>query len=283
MILEKGLITMYKELISDPKEFARRVRIDVAKINCRTRDSHIGGGYSAVDIMSVLYTKILHISRENLVDPDRNIFILSKGHIATTMFTVLAHAGLIPYEDLDKHLVNGEDYAGHVRKYTVPGVEMSAGSLGHGSCVGCGMAYAKRIQRYKGNVYVLMGDGECNEGSVWESVMFASRFQLSNLVLIVDRNHFQAYGSDEAVLNMGNLEEKFKSFGCRTVTIDGHDYKRIQDELEHGRDEFPGPPTVIIADTVKGKGISFMENRLEWHFKSPSEEQLKIILEELGE
>lgn len=274
---------MYKELISDPKEFARRVRIDVAKINCRTRDSHIGGGYSAVDIMSVLYTKILHISRENLVDPDRNIFILSKGHIATTMFTVLAHAGLIPYEDLDKHLVNGEDYAGHVRKYTVPGVEMSAGSLGHGSCVGCGMAYAKRIQRYKGNVYVLMGDGECNEGSVWESVMFASRFQLSNLVLIVDRNHFQAYGSDEAVLNMGNLEEKFKSFGCRTVTIDGHDYKRIQDELEHGRDEFPGPPTVIIADTVKGKGISFMENRLEWHFKSPSEEQLKIILEELGE
>ena len=283
MILEKGLITMYKELISDPKEFARRVRIDVAKINCRTRDSHIGGGYSAVDIMSVLYTKILHISRENLVDPDRNIFILSKGHIATTMFTVLAHAGLIPYEDLDKHLVNGEDYAGHVRKYTVPGVEMSAGSLGHGSCVGCGMAYAKRIQRYKGYVYVLMGDGECNEGSVWESVMFASRFQLSNLVLIVDRNHFQAYGSDEAVLNMGNLEEKFKSFGCRTVTIDGHDYKRIQDELEHGRDEFPGPPTVIIADTVKGKGISFMENRLEWHFKSPSEEQLKIILEELGE
>ena len=274
---------MYKELISDPKEFARRVRIDVAKINCRTRDSHIGGGYSAVDIMSVLYTKILHISRENLVDPDRNIFILSKGHIATTMFTVLAHAGLIPYEDLDKHLVNGEDYAGHVRKYTVPGGEMSAGSLGHGSCVGCGMAYAKRIQRYKGNVYVLMGDGECNEGSVWESVMFASRFQLSNLVLIVDRNHFQAYGSDEAVLNMGNLEEKFKSFGCRTVTIDGHDYKRIQDELEHGRDEFPGPPTVIIADTVKGKGISFMENRLEWHFKSPSEEQLKIILEELGE
>ena len=283
MILEKGLITMYKELISDPKEFARRVRIDVAKINCRTRDSHIGGGYSAVDIMSVLYTKILHISRENLVDPDRNIFILSKGHIATTMFTVLAHAGLIPYEDLDKHLVNGEDYAGHVRKYTVPGVEMSAGSLGHGSCVGCGMAYEKRIQRYKGNVYVLMGDGECNEGFVWESVMFASRFQLSNLVLIVDRNHFQAYGSDEAVLNMGNLEEKFKSFGCRTVTIDGHDYKRIQDELEHGRDEFPGPPTVIIADTVKGKGISFMENRLEWHFKSPSEEQLKIILEELGE
>lgn len=274
---------MYKDLISDPKEFARRVRVDVAKINCRTRDSHIGGGYSAVDVMSVLYTQILRINRNNLADPNRNIFILSKGHIATTMFAVLAHAGIIPYEDLDKHLANGENYAGHIRRYTVPGVEMSAGSLGHGSCVGCGMAYAKRVQGYKGNVYVLLGDGECNEGSVWESAMFAARFKLSNLVLIVDRNHFQAYGSDEQVLNMGDLEEKFRSFGCHAVTIDGHDYHQIQEALENAVSDIPNAPTVIIADTVKGKGVSFMENRLEWHFKSPDEEQLKIALEELGE
>lgn len=274
---------MYKELISDPKEFARRVRVDVAKINCRTKDSHIGGGYSAVDVLSVLYTKILHIDRENLADPDRNIFILSKGHIATTMFAVLAHAGIIPYEDLKKHLMNGENYAGHTRRYTVPGIEMSAGSLGHGSCVGCGMAYAKRIQGYKGNVYVLMGDGECNEGSVWESAMFAARFKLSNLVFIVDRNHLQAYGRDEQVLDMGNLEEKFKAFGCDAVTIDGHNYEIIQKALENGVSDIPGKPTVIIADTVKGKGVSFMENKLEWHFKSPNEEQLERALEELGE
>lgn len=274
---------MYQELISDPKEFARRVRVDVAKINHRTRDSHIGGGYSAVDVMAVLYTRILKLNRQNLHDPNRNIFILSKGHIATTMFAVLAHAGLIPYEDLDKHLVNGENYAGHTRKYTVPGIEMSAGSLGHGSCVGCGMAYGKRVQGLSGNVYVLMGDGECNEGSVWESVMFAARFKLSNLVLIVDRNHLQAYGRDEQVLDMGNLEDKFRSFGCDTVTINGHDYEQIQRALERVVSETPGKPLVIVADTVKGKGVSFMEDKLEWHFKSPDEEQLKIALEELGE
>lgn len=273
---------MYKEMITDPKEFAKQVRMDVARINCRTRDSHIGGGYSAVDIMSVLYTRILNLNRDNLSDPSRNVFILSKGHIATTMFTVLAHAGIIPYEDLDKHLMNGENYAGHTRRYTVPGVEMSAGSLGHGSCVGCGMAYAKRVQGYSGNVYVLMGDGECNEGSVWESAMFAARFKLSNLVMIVDRNFFQAYGSDEQVLNMGNLAEKFRSFGCNAVTIDGHDYQVIQETLESAVSEEPQKPTVIIANTVKGKGVSFMENRLEWHFKSPNEEQLKCALEELS-
>ncbi|MCI9462626.1 MAG: transketolase [Lachnospiraceae bacterium] len=274
---------MYKELIADPAEFARRVRVDVARINCRTRDSHIGGGYSAVDVMAVLYTRILKLNRHNLADPDRNVFILSKGHIATTMFAVLAHAGIIPYEDLEKHLLNGENYAGHTRRYTVPGIEMSAGSLGHGSCVGCGMAYAKRIQGYRGNVYVLMGDGECNEGSVWESAMFAARFKLSNLVFIVDRNHLQAYGRDEQVLDMGNLEEKFRSFGCHAVTVNGHDYIQIQQALEKGVSDMPGAPAVIIADTVKGKGVSFMEDRLEWHFKSPNEEQLKTALEELGE
>lgn len=276
---------MYMELIDNPKEFARQVRLEVAKINCRTRDSHIGGGYSAVDVISVLYTRILNLNRDNLNDPNRNVFILSKGHIATTMFATLAHAGIIPYEDLDYHLADGKNYAGHTRKYQtqgVPGVEMSAGSLGHGSCVGCGMAYAKKIQGYSGNIYVLMGDGECNEGSVWESAMFAARFNLNNLILIVDRNHLQAYGRDEQVLNMGDLEEKFKSFGCNAITINGHDYDEIESVLKAAPMNTNKKPTVIIADTVKGKGVSFMENRLEWHFKSPSEEQLKMIEEELG-
>ena len=127
-----------------------------------------------------------------------------------------------------------------------------------------------------------MGDGECNEGSVWESAMFAARFKLSNLVFIVDRNHFQAYGSDKQVLNMGDLEEKFKSFGCNAVTIDGHNYEQIQKTLEVATSEIPQKPTVIIADTVKGKGVSFMESRLEWHFKSPDEEQLICALKELN-
>ena len=148
--------------------------------------------------------------------------------------------------------------------------------------MGCGMASAKKIRGYTGNVYVLMGDGECNEGSVWESVMFASRFNLSNLIIIVDRNHLQAYGRDEQVLDMGDLEEKFRSFGCNAVTIDGHDHEMIEKTIKMSTDNLMNKPTVIIAETVKGKGVSFMENRLEWHFKSPDDEQLKQIEKELA-
>ncbi len=266
-------------------EFARNVRVDVARVLNRTNDSHIGGGYSSIDILSVLYKKVLNLDKNKLKDPNRNVFILSKGHIAASFYVTLAHAGLIPMEDLDKHIADGELYAGHTRKFQtngVPGVEMSAGSLGHGSGVGAGMAYAKRCQGLDGNVYVLMGDGECNEGSVWESAMFAARFKLSNLVLIVDRNQLQAYGSDKEVLDMGDLTVKFAAFGCRAIEIDGHDYNQIYHALMMATTRNPAKPTVIIANTIKGKGASFMENRLEWHFKSPNDEQLQIILKEQG-
>ena len=145
------------------------------------------------------------------------------------------------------------------------------------------MAYAKKVQHLEGNVYVLMGDGECNEGSVWESAMFAARFKLSNLVLIVDHNHLQAYGRDEQVLDMGNLVSKFESFGCNAISVDGHDYEQLEIVLKTCTNNKEGKPTVIVAETIKGKGVSFMENRLEWHFKSPSEEQLIQIEEELGQ
>jgi len=264
-------------------EFARRVRIDVAKVLHRTCDSHIGGGYSSIDILAVLYNKVLGLTKENLDDQNRNVFILSKGHIAASLYVTMAHTGLIPMEDLDKHVVDGENYAGHTRKYVVPGVEMSAGSLGHGAGVGAGVAYGKRCQGLDGNVYVLMGDGECNEGSVWEAAMFASKFQLSNLVLIVDRNRLQSYGSDKEVMDLGNLSAKFESFGCQAIEIDGHDYDQIYRALTTGVSRNPAKPTVIIANTIKGKGASFMENRLEWHFKSPNDEQLQIILKEQEE
>lgn len=265
--------------------FAKTARKEAAKILNRTNDSHIGGGYSSMDILAVLYRGILNIDRNNLTDPNRDIFILSKGHIAASFYTVLALSGIIPMEDLQKHVSNGEVYAGHSRKYStagVAGVEMSAGSLGHGAGVGAGMAYAKRVRGLGGNVYVLMGDGECNEGSVWEAAMFAAKFQLSNLVLIVDRNRLQSYGSDKEVLDMGDLTEKFRSFGCDAVTIDGHDYDAIYRALSLATSRNPAKPKVIVAETVKGKGASFMENRLEWHFKSPNDEQLRQIMEEQG-
>ncbi len=264
-----------------PQDFAKAVRINAAKMLNRTNDSHIGGGYSCVDILSVLYTRILNISKDNLNDPNRDVFILSKGHIAATMFAVLAQKGIIPMEHLELHTVNGENYAGHTRKFVVPGIEASAGSLGHGMGVGLGMAYAKRLNKNTGKVYVLLGDGECNEGSIWESAMFASRFSLGNIVTIVDRNRLQSYGRDEQVMNMGDLGEKFRAFGCRTFDIDGHDYDEIYDTfLKASKSDFD-KPAVIIAHTIKGKGVSFMENRLEWHFKSPNDEQLKIIMDEL--
>ena len=268
---------------SEMIEFARQARIEIAKILHKTHDSHIGGGYSAIDILTVLYKKVLNITPDNLSDPNRNVFLLSKGHIAASYYTVLALSGLIPYKDLQKHTVNGEFYAGHTRRYStngVLGVEMSAGSLGHGASIGAGMAYAKRLQGLKGNVYVLMGDGECNEGSVWEAAMFAAKFQLSNLVLIVDRNRLQSYGSDKEVMDMGDLAAKFASFGCQSLDIDGHNYDEIYRALSTATSRNPASPTVIIAHTVKGKGASFMENKLEWHFKSPNEEQLAQILKE---
>ena len=267
-----------------PSELAYRIRRDVAIINNRTRDSHIGGGYSAADILAVLYSRILNITRNNLKDPNRDIFLLSKGHIATTMYATLANIGIIEHVDLEKHLINGSNFAGHTRKWNtkgVTGIEMSAGSLGHGPSIGCGMAYAKKIQGLLGNVFVLLGDGECNEGAVWESVMFASRFKLNNLILIVDHNHLQAYGHEENVLNMGNLVDKFNAFGCRSVSVNGHDYDELEKEFTKSSSGVFDIPTVIIAETIKGKGVSFMEDKLEWHFKSPDGELLDLALAEL--
>ncbi len=268
----------------DSIEFARRARIEAAKVLNKTNDSHIGGGYSSMDILSVLYTRILNIDREHLDDPNRDVFILSKGHIAASYYTVLALSGIIPKNDLKKHITDGTNYAGHTRKYKtagVAGVEMSAGSLGHGANVGAGMAYAKRLQKLDGRIFVLMGDGECNEGSVWEAAMFAAKFRLSNLVLIVDHNRLQAYGSDKEVLDMGDLVAKFSEFGCDAIGIDGHDHNQIFKALVNGTSlRSPAKPRVIIAETVKGKGASFMEGRLEWHFKSPSDEQLEQIIKE---
>ncbi len=266
-------------MINEPYEFAKQLRIEAAKVLNRTNDSHIGGGYSSADILAVLYTRILNITAENLHDPNRDVFLLSKGHIAASYYCALALKGIIPMSDLDKHCVNGEDYAGHTRRFVVPGVEASAGSLGHNFSVGLGIAYAKRLKKHMGNVFVLMGDGECNEGSVWEAAMFAPRFKLNNIIPIVDRNRLQSYGGDEQVLNMGDIGEKFKAFNWEVLDVDGHDCDKLYSAFITAISN--EKPTAIIAHTIKGKGVSFMEDRLEWHFKSPNNDQLKIALEEL--
>lgn len=261
--------------------FATQIREDVARMTNITRDSHIGGGYSSIDIMTVLYKRFLNLSTQTLQNPDRNVFILSKGHIAASQYAILARMGILPESALTEHLQDGGNLPGHIRRHVTPGIEMSSGSLGHGSGVGAGMAYAKKIQNLPGKVYVLMGDGECNEGSVWESVMLSVRHKLSNLILIVDRNRLQSYGSDQDVLNLGDLKAKFQAFGCRTDEMDGHDYGDIIRALSEANENTSDLPSVIIANTVKGKGVSFMENKLEWHFKSPDDAQLEAALKEL--
>lgn len=265
-------------------EFAQNARIEAAKVLHRTKDSHIGGGYSSMDILAVLYARVMNIDKNHLDDPNRDVFILSKGHIAASFYTVLSLAGIIPKKDLEKHTVDGTAYAGHTRKYWtngVAGVEMSAGSLGHGANVGAGMAYAKRMQHLGGRVFVLMGDGECNEGSVWEAAMFAAKFNLSNFIMIIDHNRLQAYGADKEVLDMGDLVSKFKEFGCDAIGIDGHNHEAIFKAFSSGTSlRSPAKPRVIVAETIKGKGASFMEGRLEWHFKSPNDEELETIIKE---
>jgi transketolase len=184
-------------------------------------------------------------------------------------------------ELLDSYIKNGSDLAGHVRKLVVPGVECSAGSLGHGLPVATGIGYGNRVNGSPGRVFVLMGDGECNEGSVWEAAMLAAFHRLSNIVAIVDRNKLQSYSSDEKVLNMGDIGEKFRAFGWRTVDISGHDIPLLINTLQNACMDVPAPPMAVIAHTIKGKGVSFMENKLEWHFKSPNDEELAIGLREL--
>lgn len=263
------------------ENFSRELRCDVIKILHRSKDSHIGTCFSCIDILSVLYNEILNINPNEPEMKERDLFFMSKGHGAAAMYATLARKGYFSLDLLESYCVNGSDFAGHVRRFVVPGIDFSSGSLGHGLSVATGVAYANRLSKNPGKVFVLMGDGECNEGSVWESAMFASKHNLSNIIAIVDRNNLQCYGSDDEVLKMGNLGEKFEAFGWKAVDVDGHDISELIEVFKKLYSEDRNKPVVVIAHTVKGKGVSFMENKLEWHFKSPNDEQLILGLEEL--
>jgi transketolase len=194
------------------------------------------------------------------------------------LYAVLAHCGYFPLGDLKKYCNNGTYYQGHSRRDFVPGIEVSAGSLGHGLNMGTGMAWANMKDGNPGRIYVLLGDGECNEGSVWEAALFAAKWHLSNLIAIVDRNHLQSYDKDEDALDMGDMAMKFKAFGWNAVDIDGHNYEAIESALGIASNK----PLAVIADTIKGKGISFMENKKEWHFLHPEKEDYEKGMEELN-
>jgi transketolase len=239
--------------------------------------SHVGSCLSIADILYTLYFRVLQVDPREPLKSDRDRFILSKGHGSAALYATLAEKGFFPRENLDRFYVNGGMLPGHLDMLAVPGVEASAGSLGHGLSIGVGMAIANRQARNSGRVFVLLGDGECNEGSVWEAVMLAGSLQLSNLTAIVDYNKLQSFGRTNEVINQENMAERWRAFGWEPHEVDGHDL----DALERAFGARQDGPKAVIAHTVKGKGVSFMEDRLEWHYKSPNDEQYARAIKEL--
>ena len=243
---------------------------------------HPGGSLSAADIFTYLYFEEMNVDPKNPKDPDRDRFVLSKGHTAPGLYAALAEKGYFPKEDLLtlRHL--GSYLQGHPDMKHIPGVDMSSGSLGQGISAAVGMALGAKLQNKAFRVYTLLGDGEIQEGQVWEAAMFASHYQLDNLCVLVDNNGLQIDGNIKDVMSPYPIDEKFKAFGFHVINIDGHDFDQIEVALNEAR-SVKGQPTAIIAKTVKGKGVSFMENQASWHGTAPNDEQYRQAMEELGQ
>jgi transketolase len=260
---------------------ARAIRSHVLHMTHRASASHVGSCLSIADLLAVLYESVLHVDAAKPNWPSRDRFILSKGHACAAHYAVLAEKGFIPLDWLSTYGQNGGRLFSHSSCHGIPGMEVSTGSLGHGLSIGCGMALAGQRDENKFRVFVLLSDGECNEGSTWEAVMFASHHRLANLVAIVDQNKLQAFGYTDDVLNLKPLAEKWRTFGWAVQEIDGHNFREIERALLSVPFDV-GQPSCIIAHTIKGKGVSFMENQLAWHYRSPNDEELQQALAELG-
>lgn len=265
----------------DYKEISKNIRKKALKMAFSAQGSHIGSALSCVDILAVLYFKTMIVDPQNPWAPDRDRFILSKGHAASALYATLSLRGFFSEKILNTYCKNKGKLGGHPSIHCMPGVEVSTGSLGHGLAMGAGMALAGKLDREKYRVFVLVSDGECDEGSVWETAMFASHHKLDNLVAIIDYNKLQAFGRTNKVLNLEPLKEKWLSFGWQAKEIYGHSFPQIERALN--RIPFrKNKPNMIIAHTIKGKGISFMEDKLEWHYKSPNHEEYILALKELN-
>jgi transketolase len=232
------------------------------------------------DLLAVLYTQILRIDPLRPDWPDRDRFILSKGHGAAALYATLAERGFFPRDLLGTYCADGTRLAGHVSHYGVPGIELSTGSLGHGLSVGCGIAMAGKSDALDYRTFVLLSDGECDEGSIWEAALFAPHHALDNLVAIVDYNKIQSFGSVKEVLDLEPLADKWRSFGWGVREVNGHDTKEVA-ELLRDLPFAKGRPSALIAHTIKGKGVRFMEGALAWHYRSPNADQLAVALAEV--
>ena len=262
--------------------FALNVREDILKSTTAAGSGHPGGSLSAADYLTYLYNKEIKVDAKNPKNPNRDRFVLSKGHAAPALYSVLARKGFFPVEDLMQLRKKNSYLQGHPSMKHTPGVDMSTGSLGQGISAACGMTAGAKVLGLNINIYALLGDGEIAEGEVWEAMLFAAHYKLENLCIAVDVNGLQIDGKTSDVMNTEPLDKKFEAFGCRVIKIDGHNF----DELEKAFNFFhenknSAQPTVILMKTVKGKGVSFMENQVGWHGKAAKPAECEKALAEL--
>ncbi len=262
------------------EKIANEVRKDIIEEVYSAKSGHPGGSLSAADIFTYLYFEEMKVDPKNPKDADRDRFVLSKGHVAPGLYAALAEKGFFPKEDLTTLRHTGSYLQGHPDMKHIPGVDMSSGSLGQGVSAAVGMAAAGKFDKKDYRVYTLAGDGEIQEGQIWEAAMWAGHRKLDNLVVIVDNNNLQIDGEIDKVCSPYPLDKKFEAFNFHTIVIDGHNFDEIRAAFAEARNT-KGQPTAIIAKTTKGKGVSFMENEAGWHGKAPNEEEYKIALADL--
>lgn len=261
------------------KDLAADIRVSVVKTIAKAKLGHIGGDFSVTDIMTTLFFGVMKIDPQNPTWPERDRFVLSKGHCAAALYAVLARLGFFPAEWLQDFMAPLSPLNGHPNRRKVPGVEANTGPLGHGLPIAVGCAIAAKLAGQSWRTFVVLGDGELQEGSNWEAAMAAAHRGLDNLVAVVDRNRLQQGAETEATNRLEPLGDKWRSFGWDVIELNGHDHAAL---LAACKQEKSGRPLCVIAQTVKGKGVSFMENRAEWHHKVPSPEQVTAALEELA-
>lgn len=259
---------------------SRRMRIDVLNMVHRARASHVGSCFSIIDILAVLYGQVMSVRPQEPTWSGRDRFILSKGHAAAAVYAALANIGVIPRTDLETYGIDGSLYMTHV-SHKIAGVEFSSGSLGHGLPFGVGKALAAKKRGQTWRVFVLLSDGEMDEGTNWEALMFAAHHRLDNLVAVIDYNKLQSLTSIRQTLGLEPLVDKLKAFGWSVREVDGHDHSALTSDL--GTAPWTGGcPSLLLAHTTKGKGVTFMENKVEWHYRSPDDKLLAAALAELG-
>lgn len=260
------------------EEMSKRIRLKAWDMAYKAKASHMGGNFSAADVIAVLYHDIANVEPKDPDDENRDRIVLSKGHCCAVLYAALAECGFFPEEELEHFGENGSMLSCHI-SCKVPGVELSSGSLGHGAAVAAGMALNGKLKRKHYHVYAICGDGECNEGSIWEMVMFAGQQRLDNFTVIIDANQMQAMGWTKEIMNLEPISEKWKLFGWHAIDVDGHDHDALRAAF---REVSMGKPKVIVAHTVKGHGVSFMENDLWWHYQIPFGDYYTKAIEELG-